>query len=913
MQEAASQDVPLLTTKLYRPPISPDLEPRDALLERLSRNRQRPLTLISAPAGYGKSTLASMWLEASGSPSTWVSLDEGDNDLATFTSYLVAAVQRVFPEARLETQALLQAPTMAAVSVVARYLLNDLDQVGEPFILALDDVHRIHEQVVFDLLAELLRHPSPNIHLVLITRRDPPLPIVSMRARRQITEVRSRDLRFTIPEAQRLLSKMLHRAIDEATAAEWTARTEGWVTALQLAALSLAHRDPADVRGGGIPVDSRYLQEYLLTEVLAHLDPVKQERLLAASLLDRFCGPLCEAIWPLDAAGGEETFTGEQFVRWLREDNLFLIPLDDQHQWFRFHHVFQHLVQRFLRERAESDEIAAIHRRASHWFAKNGLIGEAIRHALAAGDMSTATQLVVRHRYELMNTEQWHRLERWIRLLPDDVVAQSPYLLSTRAYLGIYSGQDQEMVFNAQLAGQLLAALPTEAKESKIIQAELAVIQGVVDVILARPGQAIANAQLALEQLPPRALHIRGIAHAVVPVGLQMQGEYRQALEMFREILDDPIWPKNIVAKLVNYQAIAGFMEADLNRVLATSHECLRISQEFKLPESASFARYFLGTTHYLRNELADAEPILLALLENRMLSAPTYLAQGTLALALIHVLRGRPAEAKQVMALVRNQLQETRDTWALAIVGAFEVELALRLGNLAEARRTSAGIDFDLRPPIWFFYVSQLTPVKLLLAENTPKSLARARDALESLDERMASIHRKVVRIDVLSLLALVCDAQGDTAAACSKLEEALRMAEPGGFIRSFVDLGPPMAYLLARLHRQSKAWQPGMLTYIARLLAAFPKTGPQGSPAKLAPAASPLVAPSHLLAEPLTQRESQILKLLATELSPADMASELVLSIGTVRTHIKNIYAKLGVHRRIEAVHRARELDLL
>lgn len=905
--------LPILTTKLYRPPVTADLEPRTELLERIDENRQRPLTLISAPAGYGKSTLASMWLEGCGCPSAWLALDEGDNDLLTFTSYLLAAVLSACPDATLKTLDLLKAPTLPSVPVTARYLLNDLDQIQEPFILALDDLYMIHEGAIFDLLGELLRHPVSTLHLVLITRRDPPLPIASLRARRQVTEVRARDLRFTAPESARLLSKMLKRHFDEATAREWTQRTEGWVTALQLAAMSLAHRDRGDASTGDIPVDSRYLQEYLLAEVLAHLDPVRQERLMATSLLDRFCGPLCEAIWPLDAASDEETYTGERFIRWLQEGNLFLISLDDQHRWFRFHHLFQQMLQKFLRERTKSDEIAAIHRRAGQWFASNSLIDEAIRYALAAGDIATAVQLVVQDRYQLMNTEQWQRLDRRIRLLPDDVVAQSPYLLSTRAYIGLHNGQDQKMVFNVQLAGQLLAALPAEAEESKIIQAELAVIQGAADVASGQPGQAIASAQLALEHLPPRALHIRSIAHAIVSAGLQMQGEYRQALDVSRELLDDPSWPEIIFARLVFHRAIACCMEGDLDGVLAAARKALRISQEFRLPESASVARYFLGTTYYLRDELADAEPSLLALLEDRAFSAPTYLAQGTLALALIYVLRGRSAEAKQVMELVRNQLLETRDTWALAILGALEVELALRLGNLAEAGRTSASIDFDLRPPTWFFYVPQLTPVKLLLAENTPKSLARARDALESLEERMAPIHRKAVRIDVLSLLALVCDAQGDTAAACNKLAEALRLAEPGGFIRNFVDLGQPMADLLARLHRQSKASQPGMLTYIARLLAAFPKTGPQGSPTKLARAASPPVAPSPFLAEPLTEREAEIIKLLDSKLSPADMARELSLSTSTVRTHIRNVYRKLDVNSRFEAVHRARELSIL
>jgi LuxR family maltose regulon positive regulatory protein len=240
-------------------------------------------------------------------------------------------------------------------------------------------------------------------------------------------------------------------------------------------------------------------------------------------------------------------------------------------------------------------------------------------------------------------------------------------------------------------------------------------------------------------------------------------------------------------------------------------------------------------------------------------------------------------------------------------------VELALWQGDLAAAQRLSTNVDFEVWPPRWFSYVPQLTPIKLLWAEGGSESLAKARAALESFDERMAVIHRKTIRIDVLSLLALVCDAQGDTAAAYDRLAEALRLAETGGFIRNFVDLGQPMADLLARLYRQSKASQPGMLPYIARILAVFPKTGPQGSPTKLARAASRPVAPSPFFVEPLTERESQILKLLASELSPEDMARELSLSTSTVRTHIRNVYSKLDVHSRFEALHRARELRML
>ncbi len=378
---AGAESVPLLLTKLYRPPVTPDLEQRTRLVERLERNRHRPLTLISAPAGYGKTMLASMWLESCGCPSAWLSLDEADNDLHSFVSYLLAAVLSAFPTLELKTQSLLDAPTVASVPVLARYLLNDLAQIEERFILALDDVHLIQEQAIFELLGELLHHSPPSLHLVLIGRHDPDLPIPSLRARSQVTEIRAQDLRFTPEETAGLLRQMLHREVDDGVAAEWTRRTEGWVTALRLAALSLRHRDWSDDLAVNIEGDSRYLQEYLLAEVLSHLPVAKQAWLLKTSILDRFCAPLIEAVCLTDSDESVSlaNVTGEVFISRLKRENLFLVPLDDRGEWFRFHHLFQQHLLTMLQGQVGAAEIAALRLRASRWYAENGLIEEALR------------------------------------------------------------------------------------------------------------------------------------------------------------------------------------------------------------------------------------------------------------------------------------------------------------------------------------------------------------------------------------------------------------------------------------------------------------------------------------------------------------------------------------------------------
>ena len=905
---------PVLHTKLYRPPVTPDLETRSSLLELLDENRNRPLTLISAPAGYGKSTLASMWLEASNCPSAWISLDEGDNDLRTFISYLLAAVSRTFPGFQPQTWDLLEAPTLAPIRVIARYILNDLDQVGEPFVLALDDVYMIHDQPVFHLLGELLRHPAPGMHLVLITRRDPPLPIASLRARRQLTEIRSRHLRVTVPEARRILTRMLHQEIEETTAAEWTERTEGWVTALQLAALSIAHsgRDisiRADMTSGG-----QYLQDYLLAEVLDHLDPDLRDRILATSLLNRFCNSLCDAVWPKNPVRGKVAFSSDQFVDWLRNHNLFVIPLDDGRQWFRFHHLFQRLLQNFLRDGTDADEIADIHRRASQWYADNGLIDEALQHALAAPDGAMAIRLVVQNRYELMNTQQLHRLDRWLQQLPEEIIAESAYLSSTKAFIEQYRGRSRDRTVHVKRAERALSTLPVDCEERRIVHAEMMTMHGIVDGARGQPDEAIANGRRALDQLPPQALYIRSVTHAVVSASLQMQGNYVQALEMYSEALDDPIWSEEIRPIIYFSTSIDSFMEGDLARVLSMSRESLRLSQRLRLAASEGFALYFLGAAHYLRNEFQDAEPYLLQLENDRVLAPPSYLAHGTYALACIHLERGNVSDAEQTMNTVKRHFLEIGHLDAVSLLEAAEVELALRTGDLEEAKRRSARVtQYDSRSPIWFWYVPQLTPIKILLVEGTPESLSKARAALASLDERMGKIHRNTVRMDVLCLLSLVCDAQGEESAAFEELAEAVTLAEYGGFIRNFVDLGQPMADLLTRLLARAQVLPPGVLLHVNRILEVFGEPGTQQSDTTSTETGTPPFVRSTFHIEPLTQRESQLLRLLSSDLTPADMAQELSLSVTTVRTHIRNVYSKLDVHNRYEATTRAREMGML
>lgn len=642
----------------------------------------------------------------------------------------------------------------------------------------------------------------------------------------------------------------------------------------------------------------------MLADVLAHIPVDKREWLLKASLLDRFCPALCEAACGPEAGA---SLTGKEFVRWLAADNLFLVALDAQGQWHRFHRLFQGLLQVQVQEQLAPGEVASVRRRASAWCAQHGLWDEAIHYALAGGDTAAAARVMVRQRNELMNTDQWRRLDRWLKLLPAEVVAQSPLLLNAQAFRALQRGEEKELMASQQQTAQLLAVMPAEAEERQAAEAELGVLLGAQDFVLGQSTRAIAHARSSLEHLPPQALHIRTVALATLVASLQMEGNTDEGVRVIREALDESAWSAEQRVRLWHYLCTVYMMDGDLNGVLDAGRECLRIAERWQRPAPLWYGRYNLGTAWYLRNELSQAEPQLRALFEDRDLTPPVYLAFGAFALALIAQSQGHESAAVHLIESVSAYLQETEHRVAYATAEAFKVDLALRQGNVAQARRLSKGVQFDIRPPRWYFYTPQLTQCKLLLADGTSESLAGARSRLEVLDAAMRALNRVHVRIDVLALLALVHDALGQEPAALDTLGAALDLAEPGGFMRNFVDLGPPMAGLLARLRSRPPVGRAAAsLLFLEQILVAFP-------PLASAAAAPGDASSQEWWVEPLTERETDVLRLLATNLSPQEIAGQLLVSLTTARTHIRNIYAKLGVHSRFEAIQRAKELRLL
>ena len=419
----------IIRTKLFRPTVGDDIVARPRLFRKLEKGSKGRLTLVSASAGSGKSILVSSWLESCGRPNGWLSLDDEIRDLTTFLRYFLSAVRRIFPEACPDTWALLDLPDTRSPDVAATELVNELSAIKTPFVLVLDDYGYVHDSDIHEVLNQVLKHSPPALHLVVLTRRDPPFPLHSFRAGGDLVEIRQKDLQFTIPETAAFLEKAVGLPIDESALEYLHERTEGWAVGLRLVALSLDNRDDVNAFLREMKGDARHVQDYLLTEVLSRQSPAMRDGLLKTSILDRFCAPLCRALCHPsceDLCGPE--CDGQVFIKKLEESNLFCIALDEDHQWLRYHHLFQQLLQRTLQSRYSAEEIAALHDRARAWFEENGMIEEAFHHALAGSGSEAAGTVVARHRHELMNKEQWHRLRRWLELLPGATVENDPEL-----------------------------------------------------------------------------------------------------------------------------------------------------------------------------------------------------------------------------------------------------------------------------------------------------------------------------------------------------------------------------------------------------------------------------------------------------------------------------------------------------
>jgi LuxR family transcriptional regulator, maltose regulon positive regulatory protein len=906
---------PLLETKLYVPRSRRALVPRPRLSERLDRGAASTLMLVSAPAGFGKTTLLTEWLAAGpAAPAgerlvAWLSLDRGDNDPASFWTYVIAALRTVASGVGEGALALLQAPRSPPIETVLTVLLNDLGATAGDIVLVLDDYHVIDARDVQDGMAFLLDHLPPGLHVVIAGRADPALPLARWRARGELAEIRAAELRFTPDEAAAYLNEMMGLQLTARDVAALEGRTEGWIAALQLAALSMQGRD--DVAGfiAGFAGDDRYVVDYLGEEVLQRQPEPVQAFLLQTSILGRLSGPLCDAV---TGQGG-----GKAMLAALDRGNLFLVPLDDRRRWYRYHQLFADVLHARLLDE-HPGEVPDLHRRASAWYQQNGEPSEAISHALAAGDYERAADLVELAIPAMRRTRQEATVRGWLELLPDEVVRVRP-------------------VLSVHFAGELLARGELEGVEARLRDAErwLDTTAGICQGPQAAPGEMVVVDDDEFRRLPA-GIEVYRAALAMA------RGDVPGTVRHARRTLElSPADEHLGRASAAGFLGLASWASGDLEAGHSAYAECMAglrragyIADTFGCAIALADIRRTQGRLgeamrtyeQALQRASQPGGPVLRGTADMYVGMSEVHRERGDLPAATRHLLRsqelgehtGLPQNRyrwRVAMARVREAegdlggaldlLNEAERLYVgdffpnVRPVPALQARVWIAQGRLGEAlgwvREQGLSVDDDLSYLREFEHV---TLARVLLAryqdERAEASLHEATRLLERLLRAAEEGGRTGSVLEILVLQALARQARGDIPAALASLLRAVTLAEPEGYVRIFVDEGPPMASLLRAAAKQGIA-----PSYVRRLLAAVSKTEDS----------TPV---SQGLIEPLSERELDVLRLLGTDLGGPEIARELVVSLNTVRTHTKNIYAKLGVTNRRAAVRRAAELGL-
>jgi LuxR family transcriptional regulator, maltose regulon positive regulatory protein len=906
---------PLLETKLYVPRPRRALVPRPRLSERLDRGSTSKLILISAPAGFGKTTLLTEWLAAGPAApaderlAAWLSLDRGDNDPASFWTYVIAALQTVAPGVGESALTLLQAPQPPPIETVLTALLNDLGALTGDIVLVLDDYHVIDAHDVQDAMAFLLDHLPPRLNVVIASRTDPALPLARLRARGELVETRAAELRFTPDEAAAYLNEMMGLQLTARDVAALEGRTEGWIAALQLAALSMQGRD--DVAGfiAGFTGDDRYVVDYLAEEVLQRQSDRVQTFLLQTSILGRLSGPLCDAV---TGQGG-----GKAMLEALDRGNLFLVPLDDRRRWYRYHHLFADVLQARLLDE-QPDQVPDLHRRASAWYEQNGERSVAIGHALAAEDFERAAALVELAIPAMSRTRQEAMVRGWLEVIPDEVVRVRPVLSVGFAGALLSVGELEGVESRLRDAERWLDVTTGTDARSQARSAEMVVadeeeyrrLPGMIE--LYRAAQALARGELpgtvrharrALELAPGDDHLCRAGASGMLGLASWASGDLEAGHSAYAECMTGLRRAGHIADTFGCAIALADIrlVQGRLGEAMRTYEQALQRVPEQGGPVLRGTADMYVGMSgiHRERNDLHAATQ---QLLRSQELGEHTGLPQNRYRWR-VAMARIRQAEGDLDGAL--DLLNEAERVYVgdffpnVRPVPALRARVWIAQGSLGEAlgwaREQGLSVDDDLS---YLREFEHITLARVLMARYQDERAERsAREAIQLLDRLLRAAEEgeragSVIEIGVLRALAY--QRHGDIPAALSCLERAVTLAEPEGYVRVFVDEGPPMASLLRVAAKQQAAGN-----YVRQLLAAATETE-QNGPAQQA------------LIEPLSERELDVLRLLGTELDGPAIARELMVSLNTVRTHTKHIYAKLAVTNRRAAVRRAAELDL-
>jgi LuxR family maltose regulon positive regulatory protein len=888
-------DTFLLATKLRIPPPSQRAVRRIRLIDALERDIPHyKLSLISAPAGYGKTTLLAQWAQASRFAIAWLSLNEEDNDLDRFLRYLLAAWEKVQPGVRESSLGLLLSGMEPDTEAVLSAFVNIATEAPNPVVFVLDDYHLIEDPSVHQALTFLLDYLPPMLHFVLAGRAEPPLPLARYRARHELLEFHAEDLQFLLAETADFLSQMMQLDLSHDEVVTLQAQLEGWIAGLQLVALTLQRR----LAGADRLVVSgrhRFIADYLSEDVLAPLPDGMRQFLLQTSLLDRLCGPLCDAV-----TGRED---GQAMLETLERENLFLVPLDDNRHWFRYHRLFADFLQEAL-QRHHPAEVADLHRRAARWYLVHELPEQALRHAVAGDDAELVMQIGEQYFEVKLLSGEFRVLQRWLDSLPEQWHADYPLIGFFRAGVLLFTGA---LDAGARCVDEVEQGLVLAEREDKRWHlARVSAVRCAIACFQNDLAWAEAYADRALQDLPEEDHAFRAAIYHALGDTYRRNGRWEEARVSYLRVLDLVYTPSFRIRSVHVFGALADLelQQGRLRDAAAYWRKALAVIQEretwgsFPLP-LIGWVYIRLGEILYEWNELGEASDHLSRGLERTELGGDVRaLIAGYLMAGRVKLTEGDVEAAAAYLERARPLVEQAPFADWTSRFERFQLELWLAQDRLRAAVNWAdamlQGGALQKRPES---EIAQLGLAWVLTLNGDAPAIERAMTLLERLLQAAEAEGRAGVQIEALALQALAQWRRGEPASAMTSLERALRLAEPEGYVRLFADLGLPTVRLLQEA--RSRAAMPD---YVEKLLAAY------GSDLSSFP-----ISAEAALPEPLTPREQEVLHLVAAGLTNREIAEQLVVSPETVKKYAGTIYGKLGVHNRTEAAARARELDLL
>jgi LuxR family maltose regulon positive regulatory protein len=913
---------PILATKLYIPPPRPKVVLRPRLIERLNEGLavSCKLTLISSPAGFGKTTLVSEWVAICERPVAWLSLDEGDIDPACFLAYLVAALQTVAPKIGEGVLRTLQSPQPPPIESILTALLNEIAAFPDNFVLVLDDYHVIDSKPVDEALTFLLDHLPPQMHLVIASREDPHLPLARLRARGQLTELRAADLRFTPSEAAEFLNQLMGLNLSVEDIAALDKRTEGWIAGLQLAALSMqGHQDTTSFIQS-FTGSHHFILDYLIEEVLKQQSENIQTFLLHTSILERLCGPLCDAVLGHPSASGQET------LEYLEHANLFIVPLDNERHWYRYHHLFAEVLRKHLMAEPP-EQISSLHKRASEWYEHNDTMDNAIRHALAAEDFERAAGLIELALPEIRRNRQGATVTElgWLKAIPDELVHFRPVLSVAYAFALFGGGELEGVEPRLRDAEQWLDTPADRHAQPEFPMAGMVVVDdeefrrlpGMIALLrsakaLARGGmsEAVKNAQRVLALAPDDAHLMLGGATSVLGLAAWADGALEAAHRMTSDGMTNVRLAGYISSAIGGSIVLADIQIAQghLLEAMTTYERALQWATEPGAPVQRGAADMYVGMSD-LHREHNDLKTATQHLLTSRALGELAGLPQNPYrwcaAMARIQEARGDLDAALDLLDQA-ERLYDGAFSPNVRPIATRKIRVWVAQGRLGEAlgwaREQGLSVENELN---YLYEFNHITLARVLLArylsDHSDGSISELMGLLERLLKAAEERGGKGSVIEILVLQAIAYHAKGDLPAALLPLQHALALAEPEGYVRMFLDEGLSMMQLL----REANAREI-IPDYTGKLLAAFEAEKRKSEDKPDLPPAQPLI-------EPLSQRELEILKLISLGLSNREIGERLFLALDTIKGHNRKIFDKLHVQSRTEAIARSRELGLL